>query len=179
MIHSVSLKKIKKKKQTIKYKFLFLETLKRRQIFSNRKVIRLSEVFSILDLSENQNNVSSSNQLQKQEIKSINLNSFATSTLTNVTKDSYYQQTINVNNKITSPTASVTNTLIITNESINKQNNEINSVNSNSTTEFFSNFNDTNLSIFKNQQPIIIPDTNPENDILDKYTQVNVYSKYP
>ena len=47
---------------------------------------------------------------------------------------------------------------------------------SNTTTKFSINFNDTNLSVFKNQQ--VIPDTNPENNILDNYSKVNIFSEF-
>ena len=127
--------------------------------------------------------------------KSMNFNSFASHSLTNITKDSYvYATTVNVNNNVTSPTKSLSvsskgssinerKESIIQNEDIRLQlSSTMSAVEnsfanmSNTTTKFSINFNDTNLSVFKNQQ--VIPDTNPENNILDNYSKVNIFSEF-
>jgi hypothetical protein len=155
---------------------MLLETLKRREIHSNRKIIRLSEVLSIMELNKSSNQQEISNYTSK----SMNFYSFGTNSLTNVTTNSNFQTKIHINNKVTSPTANATNSSTVNQNyfehltTITKTIVE-DSVN-NSTTEFFSNFNETNLSLFQNQQQVI-PDTNPEYNILDKYSKVNVYSE--
>lgn len=48
----------------------------------------------------------------------------------------------------------------------------------NTTNEFTTSFNDTNLSVFKNFKMPTIPDTNPQNyRISDRFTEINVQSE--
>lgn len=114
----------------------------------------------------NQKNLSKNDQQQD----SMNLvYSFDTNSLTNITKDTSYNENhtitrIHLNNKVTSPTASQTNHTksIIVESKLPVPLKPLHDIN-NTTRESSNSFNDTNLSVFQNLQRQIIPDTNPDN----------------